>query len=70
MHIFAILKPNLIMHKKFLVMTLVMSVVAFAAAVYLCVVMPDTTNFMLAGVLALGAVFFYKQIKNFPRDKE
>ncbi len=47
-----------------------MSVVAFAAAVYLCVVVPETTNFVLAGVIALAAVFFYKQIKNFPKDKE
>ena len=58
------------MHKKFLVITLVMSVVAFVAAVYLCVVMPETTNFVLAGVIALAAVFFYNQIKNFPKDKE
>lgn len=58
------------MHKKLLIITFVMSVLAFAASVYLCVVMPDATNFMLAGVLALGAVFFYKQIKNYPKDKQ
>ena len=58
------------MHKKLLIITFVMSVLAFAASVYLCVVMPETTNFVLAGVIALAAVFFYKQIKNFPKDKE
>ena len=57
------------MHKKILIITLVMCVLAFVASIYLCVVIPETTNFMLAGVLALGAVFFYKQIKNFPKDK-
>ena len=67
--IFVILKTN-IMHKKFLIITFVMSVLAFGASVYLCVVMPETTNFILAGVIAFGAVFFYKQIKNFPKGKQ
>ena len=58
------------MHKKFLIITFVMSVLAFGASVYLCVVMPETTNFILAGVIAFGAVFFYKQIKNFPKGKQ
>lgn len=52
-----------IMHKKLLIITLVMSVVAFAAAVYLCVVMPDATSYVLAAITLLAAVYFFKQIK-------
>ena len=51
------------MHKKLLIITFVMSVLAFAASVYLCVVMPDATSYVLAAMFLVSAVFFYKQIK-------
>lgn len=52
------------MHRKLLIVVLVMSILAFAASVYLCVVMPDTTSYVLAALFLVSAVFFYKQIKN------
>jgi hypothetical protein len=53
-----------IMHKKLLIITFVMSVLAFAASVYLCVVMPDATSYVLAAITLLAAVYFFKQIRN------
>jgi hypothetical protein len=52
-----------IMHKKLLIITFVMSVLAFAASVYLCVVMPDATSYVLAAITLLAAVYFFRQIK-------
>ena len=52
-----------IMHKKLLIITFVMSVLAFAASVYLCVVMPDATSYVLAAITLLAAVYFFTQIK-------
>jgi hypothetical protein len=52
-----------IMHKKLLIITFVMSVLAFAASVYLCVVMPDATSYVLAAITLLAAVYFFNQIK-------
>jgi hypothetical protein len=51
------------MHKKLLIITFVMSVLAFAASVYLCVVMPDATSYVLAAITLLAAVYFFNQIK-------
>ena len=53
-----------IMHRKLLIVVLVMSILAFAASLYLCVVMPDATSYVLAALFLVSAVFFYKQIKN------
>jgi hypothetical protein len=52
-----------IMHKKLLIITFVMSVLAFAASVYLCVVMPDATSYVLAAITLLAAVYFFNQIR-------
>ena len=52
-----------IMHKKLLIITFVMSVLAFAASVYLCVVMPDATSYVLAAITLVAAVYFFKQIR-------
>lgn len=51
------------MHRKLLIVVLVMSILAFAASVYLCVVMPDATSYALAAITLLAAVYFFKQIK-------
>lgn len=51
------------MHKKLLIITFVMSVLAFAASVYLCVVMPDATSYALAAITLVAAVYFFNQIK-------
>jgi hypothetical protein len=51
------------MHKKLLIITFVMSVLAFVASVYLCVVMPDATSYVLAAITLLAAVYFFSQIK-------
>ena len=51
------------MHKKLLIITFVMSVLAFAASVYLCVVMPETTSYVLAAITLVAAVYFFSQIK-------
>ena len=53
-----------IMHRKLLIVVLVMSILAFAASVYLCVVMPDATSYALAAITLVAAVYFFKQIKN------
>jgi hypothetical protein len=53
-----------IMHKKLLIITFVMSVLAFAASVYLCVVMPDATSYVLAAITLVAAVYFFRQIRN------
>lgn len=51
------------MHKKLIIITFVMSVLAFAASVYLCVVMPDATSYVLAAITLVAAVYFFSQIK-------
>jgi hypothetical protein len=51
------------MHRKLLIVVLVMSILAFAASVYLCVVMPDATSYVLAAITLLAAVYFFNQIR-------
>ncbi len=57
------------MHKKSLILSLVVCVLGFIVSIYVCVVTPDVTSYALAVIFLLATIFFFFQVKNFPPEK-
>lgn len=53
------------MNKTRLILFQVFSILGLLASIYLCVVLGDTTSYILAGLFLFSAVFFIYQMRYF-----
>ena len=58
------------MNKTRLILFQVFSILGLLASIYLCIVLGDTTSYVLAGLFLFSAIFFLFQMRNLPPKKD